>query len=408
MGEHNETIESLKAEIDALKREVAELRDEKYHLLFEYANDSIFIIDPETRRFLDVNDNATHRLGYSRDELLGMTVDEIVTPMASKRNDAIIEELREKGSVVFEHVHLRSDGTEMPVEISSRVVQYGGRAVFQSMVRDITERKQAEHDREIADRESERLNIALMQKNEELEQIVSIFTHDLRAPLINLQGFSKSLLNASRETTRIINEVEMPRGKRQRLVELLEDDVAEALDFISIAVKRMEGLLGGLKKLSKLGWVAPELEEVDMDSVLGELTGSFGPQAQAAEAVIEVGELPTCRGDRGQIVQVFSNLLDNAIKYLDPDRPGIIRVTGSVEDGLVIYTVEDNGIGIDEAFQQGVFNIFQRFAPERAEGEGIGLTVVRKIITGHCGRVTVDSTSGKGTRFLVYLPSEEG
>jgi PAS domain S-box-containing protein len=139
-------IEQLKREIDERRRAEEALRqsEEKYRSLFENANDSIFIIDPSTRRLLDVNENAAKRLGYIRDELLGLSIDDIDTPMAAQRNDVIIRELLDNGSVTFEHAHLRKDGTKIPVEISSRVMEYGGRQVFQSIVRDITERKQAE------------------------------------------------------------------------------------------------------------------------------------------------------------------------------------------------------------------------------------------------------------------------
>ena len=138
--------EQLKREIDERRRVEEALREseEKYRSLFEHANDSIFIVDPSTRRFLDINENAAKRLGYIRDELLQLTINDIDTPMAAQRNDAIIRELLDTGSVTFEHTHLRKDGTNMPVEISSRVTEYGGQQVFQSIVRDITERKRAE------------------------------------------------------------------------------------------------------------------------------------------------------------------------------------------------------------------------------------------------------------------------
>jgi PAS domain S-box-containing protein len=118
--------------------------EEKYRSLFEHANDSIFIIDPSTRRFIDFNEKASTRLGYTRKELLHLTIEDIATPMAAQRNDAIIQELLETGSVIFEHAHLRKDGTKMSVEISSRFIEYGGQQVFQSILRDITERKRTE------------------------------------------------------------------------------------------------------------------------------------------------------------------------------------------------------------------------------------------------------------------------
>jgi PAS domain S-box-containing protein len=129
------------------RRSVEEaLRDSemKYRSLFEQANDSIFIINPSTRRFLDINENAARRLGYTKEELLQLTIDDIDSPVAARRNDEIYRKLSETGHVIFEHAHLHRDGVEIPVEISARVIDYGGHKVFQCIVRDITERRMSE------------------------------------------------------------------------------------------------------------------------------------------------------------------------------------------------------------------------------------------------------------------------
>ena len=148
--------------------------EKKYHSLFEHANDSIFIIDPSTRRFLDINEKAAKRLGYTREELFQLGIDDIYTPMAAQRNEDLIRELLDTGSIIFEHVHLRKDGATMPVEISSQVIEYGSRRIFQSIVRDISERKLAEkamqkaHD-ELEQRVQERTS-ELVKANEQLKK----------------------------------------------------------------------------------------------------------------------------------------------------------------------------------------------------------------------------------------------
>jgi signal transduction histidine kinase len=106
-----------------------------------------------------------------------------------------------------------------------------------------------------------------------------------------------------------------------------------------------------------------------------------------------------------QINQVFSNLLDNAVKYLDPARPGVITVHGSVEDGRATFVVEDNGIGIDPAHQAKIFEIFHRLNPEETGGEGLGLTIASRIIERHDGKISVDSVPGRGSKFRVSLQS---
>jgi len=146
------TVE-LETMTDEMRREIEDRKlaekalgesEEKYRNLFEHANDSIFIIEPSTRHFLDANENAAKRLGYTHEELLKLTIDDISAPFADQQMEDIIHELLNVGSITFEHTHLRKDKTEMSVEISSRVIEYRDQKVFQSIVRNITERKRIE------------------------------------------------------------------------------------------------------------------------------------------------------------------------------------------------------------------------------------------------------------------------
>ena len=136
---HVQDITERKQAEDALRE-----NEIKYHSLFEQANDSIFIIDPLTHRLLDVNGNAANYLGYTREELLGMSLGDIYAPVAQSHNEQLIHNLQQEGSIIFEHIQQHKDGTEIPVEVSSRIIEYEGQQIIQSIVRDITERKQAE------------------------------------------------------------------------------------------------------------------------------------------------------------------------------------------------------------------------------------------------------------------------
>jgi signal transduction histidine kinase len=126
-------------------------------------------------------------------------------------------------------------------------------------------------------------------------------------------------------------------------------------------------------------------------------------QLQQAEVKLDVSELPSCTGDRIQINQLFSNLLDNSIKFLDPKRQGIINISGGTQDKQSVYRIEDNGIGIAPEHHGKIFEIFHKLSLS-VEGEGIGLSEVQRIIDRHNGKILIESEKGKGSKFTVYLP----
>ena len=128
-------------------------------------------------------------------------------------------------------------------------------------------------------------------------------------------------------------------------------------------------------------------------------------QINHSKAIVTVGDLPACLGDAGQIGQVLTNLLDNAVKYIDPARKGKIEISGKVEEGNSIYSVKDNGIGIASEHQDKIFEIFHRLDPTgRVAGEGLGLTIIMRILNGHKGKIWVDSSEGVGAKFSFTLP----
>ena len=144
-----------------------------------------------------------------------------------------------------------------------------------------------------------------------------------------------------------------------------------------------------------------------MDAMLQQVAKTMDYQIKQKGASLEPGPLPPCFGDATQINQVLSNLVDNALKYLDSARPGRIKVTGTVEDGRAIYTVEDNGIGIAPEHQSRVFEIFHRLNPSATSGEGLGLTIAQKILERQNGKIWLNSKVGEGTQFFVSLPAAD-
>ncbi len=269
------------------------------------------------------------------------------------------------------------------------------------IVSDVTERKRVESERE-------RLLNALDEKTRELEQIVNVTSHDLRSPLVNIQGFTGELGESFKQVHEIFDSKAVPSEVKKRLAPLLDEDIPHALQYILASSSKMNSLLSGILRLSRLGRAAPNIKQLDMNKLIAEVVASFEFRVKESGATVGVEKLPPCYGNETQIYQVFSNLMDNSLKYLDADRPGAIRISGQENEVRVTYCVEDNGIGIVDKDRERIFEIFCRLDPDAGIGEGLGLTIVRKILERNSGKVWVESEPGKGSRFFVSLPSEEG
>lgn len=264
---------------------------------------------------------------------------------------------------------------------------------------DITERKQVEQERE-------RLLKTLAAKNKELESIVYVSSHDLRSPLVNIEGFSAELGRTCEQIASIVTEAAVPKEIEGKLSYLLDRDIPTSLEYIRASTSRMDVLLNGLLRLSRLGSAALEITTVDMNSVVRDILKGMQHQITECGATITVEQLPGCKADVVQINEVFTNLFDNALKYLHPERKGRIRVSGKVQDGYCVYSIEDNGIGIAADHQEKIFEVFHRLAPDGSvAGEGLGLTIVKRILDLQEGDIRVESGLEKGSVFYVTLPT---
>ena len=171
---------------------------------------------------------------------------------------------------------------------------------------------------------------------------------------------------------------------------------------------KMDSLLAGLLDVCRLNTATANVKHIDMNAMISEITASMKYQINESGAKIDTEVLPPCLGDPSQINRVFTNLLTNALKFLDDSRPGRIRITGQGWGDKSIYCVEDNGIGIAPKHREKIFQIFYQNEPDKRKGEGIGLTIVRQIIEKHDGKVWVESQPGKKSKFFVSLPSDYG
>jgi len=254
--------------------------------------------------------------------------------------------------------------------------------------------------RRLAEEEKERLYAEIAAKNIELEELVYISSHDLRTPLVNIQGFTHTL----RESFEQLRACAEKHPEIAEFKELFADKIPVALTFISDSSMRMADLLNSLLSISRMKRTPLQLELLDMTRLVNDIVLNNAYVITAKNAKIAVGALPPCPGDRVMMIRVFSNLLDNALKYCHPDRPPEIKIEGVRAGGRLRYTVEDNGLGVEKNGLEKIWQLFYRRNPGGVPGEGIGLSMLKKIVERHGGTVGVESEPGRWTRFTVDLP----
>jgi len=246
-------------------------------------------------------------------------------------------------------------------------------------------------------------NKALKRKNAELEQILHAASHDLRTPLISIQGFSEEL----RTTCEILDAELSKEGEvnKDKLKQLFEEEVSLALNYIVNGSKRMEILLEGLLRISRMGRDSLQVAPINMTELTKAVTDTLSIQIEESKAKINVGDLLACKGDSSLVEQVITNLLTNAIKYREPSRECVIDIMSEELEDRIRYTVKDNGIGIGEDNISKVFNAFYRVDEETIEGDGVGLAIINRAVDLHNGKATVESVLGEGSSFSFEIPN---
>jgi signal transduction histidine kinase len=251
----------------------------------------------------------------------------------------------------------------------------------------------------------------LNQQKQENEMFVYSVSHDLRSPLVNLQGFSEELSLSCRDLEALFRRDDVPAPIRDRGLRLMTSDIEESIRFIQTAVGRLARIIDALLRLSRAGRVEYQWRWVDVAGTVGKIVEALHDSIADKGAEVDMDDLPPSWGDPTALEQVFANLIGNAVQYLDPARPGRIKIGTTEPDGpgkprgLQVYYVEDNGLGIPPAYHQRMFTAFNRLHADAAQGEGIGLALVRRMVERHGGRIWLESAAGVGTTFFVALPS---
>ncbi len=253
-------------------------------------------------------------------------------------------------------------------------------------------------------RDLKQSNEILESRNQELLRFASIIRHDLGNPLFSVEAFAKCITHSCGKASE--TAVEQGRELEDQLLHVLNEDIPRSVDSIQRSVMLMKKLLEGLRQVAAVGHLPMHIVRVEMNEILRQIATALKPKTAARGVSVTVGDLPPCAGDVTQLNEVFGNLLANAIKYLDPQRDGEIQISGWCEDETSVYCVEDNGIGIGVEHQERVFEIFHRVRPDDAiGGEGLGLSIVQRMVERHQGRIWLESEPGQGSRFFVALPA---
>jgi signal transduction histidine kinase len=259
----------------------------------------------------------------------------------------------------------------------------------------------------------------LREANEESQRFAYIVSHDLRSPLVNIMGFTTELetlrqdvfarLHAARQGAVPALAGPAPAipggaaGDNAGDAELAQE-FDEAIGFIKTSIGKMDRLINAILRLSREGRREFKPERVDMEALAVSIRDSLAHQAAAADAEVVVGKLPAVMSDRLGLEQIFSNLVDNAIKYLRRGVPGRVAIEGRATAAGLVYEVSDNGRGIDPKDRERVFDLFRRSGVQDRPGEGIGLAHVRALVRRLGGTITLTSEPGRGSTFTITLP----
>ncbi len=353
----------------------------KYRRLFETAQDAILILDGDTGQIIDANPFIKDLLGYSMEELLGKNMWEIGELKDTLASKISYKELHESGYVRYEHLPLvTKDGRQIAVEVVANAYQVDHTRVIQCNIRDVTERNQAEQARE-------KLSRQLQAQVSEMETFSYGIAHDLRSPLVSIEGLSRLL--------------------REDIQNQKVENVQEDIRLLESGVRKMRDFLNGTLEYSHAGHLIKQTRNISFSKIINEVMSEFEEQISSIGATVSAAKrFPKICVDRSRIKQVLTNLIQNSIKYRDKTVPLKIEIGHYSSKGETIFFVSDNGTGIDASEVKKVFDLFYRGTAD-GEGSGIGLAIVKKIIEVNRGKIWVQQgKSEKGSTLCFTLPKQ--
>jgi PAS domain S-box-containing protein len=370
-----------------ISRDLSERKEsgEKYRGLLEAAPDAMVVVNQGGEIVL-LNVQAEKQFGYRRDELVGQKVKNIIPEGFAER--LIADALRSSADALAQQIGTgieltgqRKDGSEFPIEIMLSPLESAEGILVTAAIRDISVRKKSEEHLVKTVRE-------LKRSNDELQQFAYVASHDLQEPLRMVASYTQLLA--------------------KRYKGRLDSDADEFIAYAVDGSSRMQGLIQDLLTYSRAGTNGKELHEISSENALGEALANLRATIKEGGAVVTHDSLPAITTDDTQLAQVFQNLVGNAIKYRSAEVPRV-HVSAKKNGGNEwIFSVRDNGLGIDPQYFERIFVIFQRLHGQKEfQGTGIGLAICKKILERMGGRIWVESQPEKGATFFFALPERD-
>ncbi len=387
-AEDNTTLMATIAQgIDITERKRAEQEIQNLQLynrgLIETSPDPLVTFD-QKGIILDVNEATIKATGRTREELIGTLFADYFTDPEKSHKGAML--VFETGGVRDYELVMKVDGSETIVSYNASVYedQTGQVVGAFAAARDITDQRRLEQEREVLLNE-------LSDKNEELETFVYSVSHDLKTPIVTIEGFIGAM--------------------REDFGDQISEEQEKYIKYMSDAALKMEALINDLLEFSRIGRMTEKKSKFSFAGIVKEVLKTLQPQIKARGIEVDIQEdLPDIYGEKKRFIQVMENLLTNAVKYIGKENPcPRIDIGVQYRDSQKLFFVSDNGIGIEESYFEKIFQVFQRLpsAKRVGEGTGIGLAIVKRIIEHHGGSIWVTSKPGEGSTFFFTINDKE-
>lgn len=357
--------------------------EKRFRNLFEKAPYPMWVYDLSTLDFLEVNQTAIANYGYTRDEFLSMKISDI-----RPKEDVVklVEDVKQRHQDVQTSngwKHCLKDGRQIDVQIASHLINYKEHKAALVIAKDITERIQAEEKIRQLNAELKNNLSQLEATNRELESFSYSVSHDLRAPLRALSGYSKMI--------------------EEDYADILDNEAKRLLGNIQQNSKRMGTLIDDLLAFSRLGRKEVQKSEINMNKLVQTVLNEINPAPQ--QATITLHDLYPVYGDPSLLYQVCVNLVSNALKYSAKKEEPQIEIGSMDKNDEIVFYVKDNGAGFDMKYADKLFGVFQRLHnPQEFEGTGIGLAIVQRIVAKHGGKIWAEAKPNEGATFYFSIP----